>query len=324
MRHVREFLRALFKRDMNIWEIASFSTIPMREITKLLKILEKKGYIEENNYRYSLTANGENFAIELGIKDIYDENCHECSGRGIAIDNDFLIEFEEISRNRPYNIPEYDQSFITTDSTVSRVLSMLHFGDIDGREIIVLGDDDLVSIAIAMTGLAKEVTAVDIDNRILDFINEQDLGVKTIRLDLRNPIPSNLKDKFDCFTTDPPDTALALTLFLCRGLECLKEEGFGYFSMTFTDAPLSRWYFVQKSLMDMGFVITDIKRDFSTYELYPEIARLYRKEGVSEDIPEPTERWYKSNLFRVELIKEKNIIFEGRVEGDLYDYMAEP
>ncbi|MFQ6050947.1 MAG: bis-aminopropyl spermidine synthase family protein [Candidatus Hydrothermarchaeota archaeon] len=324
MRYVREILRALLKKDLDIWEIASFSAVPMRELTKTLKILRKNGYVDENNYRFSLTKEGENFAEELGVKEVGDKVCPECDGRGIAIDDDFLKEFEEISRNRPYNVPEYDQSFITTDSTIARVLFMLNYGDIDGKNIIVLGDDDLVSIAIAMTGLAKKVTAIDIDERILEFINDQELGIKTIRFDLRDPIPRDLRDKFDCFTTDPPDTAIALTLFVCRGLECLKEEGSGYFSMTFTDAPLSRWYFVEKSLMDMGFVVTDIRRNFSTYELYPEIAKLYRGEGVSEEVPEPTKRWYKSNLFRIELIKDKNIIYEERVDGDLYDYMEGP
>ena len=50
--------------------------------------------------------------------------------------------------------PELDQTHCTVDTKIRRVLRMHEAGALAGRRILILGDDDLVSVAIAARGAA--------------------------------------------------------------------------------------------------------------------------------------------------------------------------
>ena len=44
-------------------------------------------------------------------------------------------------------------------------------GDLAGRRLLIIGDDDLFSIVVGLSGLAAEVVVLDVDTRIVDFVN---------------------------------------------------------------------------------------------------------------------------------------------------------
>jgi hypothetical protein len=127
-------------------------------------------------------------------------------------------------------------------------------GALEGRDVLILGDDDLVSVAIGLlstpclpasppplpgndreTGRlsdgvrVRRLVVVDIDGRFLEHIaaagQAYGFPVETVAHDLREPLPEGLRAAFDTMETDPPYTLAGLRLFLSRGLEALRPGG---------------------------------------------------------------------------------------------------
>ena len=98
------------------------------------------------------------------------------------------------------------------------------------KRVVCIGDDDLVSIAIASLG--HEVVVYDIDDYLLFFIEQfaatHKLNITTTRVDLREPLPTESLEQFDVFLTDPMANRHCYELFLSRALALLKPTGIGF------------------------------------------------------------------------------------------------
>jgi len=252
------------------------------------------------------------------IKKIKNIKCKSCDGNGYTFDKFFyniFKQFEKICQNRPPAIPEFDQGFIKTEDIIKRVEFIYERGDLLNAKIIVLGDDDLISIALALTKLPKEIYVIEIDKRLIDFINgvalEYKLPIKTIEYDARNPVPDFLINKFDVFITDPVETLEGMKTFLLRCMLCLKNEGVGCFGLTTLESSLKKWYKIEKFIINSGFVITDILRNFS---VYPTLVNKKDWGNFKEKLPiykltkdEMTKEWYFSSFVRIEKVEDKKL-----------------
>ncbi|MCJ7652022.1 MAG: bis-aminopropyl spermidine synthase family protein, partial [Candidatus Lokiarchaeota archaeon] len=132
-----------------------------------------------------------------------------------------LNRIEEILSNRPEPDFALDQSHAISSTVVNRALFLVKKGDIEGREIIFLGDDDATSLAVGLLDLAEGITVLDTDKNILNFLSERakSLSIKNFRVihhDLREPCPINILNQFDVVVMDPPYTNDGLRLFLKR------------------------------------------------------------------------------------------------------------
>jgi hypothetical protein len=133
---------------------------------------------------------------------------------------------------------------------------------------------------------------------------------------VQQAFPEDLKRKFDVFVTDPVETIPGLKLFLSRGVSTLRGVGCsGYFGITTLEASRRKWYEIQRMIMDMGFVITDLKRHFNVYPQeeknffrFQEKLPIVEKLGYNVDWD-----WYNSTLFRIEAVKEPKPIVEGEM-----------
>ncbi len=188
----------------------------------------------------------------------------------------------------------------------------------NGR-IFVVGDDDLFSIAASLTGMPEKVVVVDIDERLINFINrmadEYSLSVEAFVYDVQQAFPDEFKKKFDVFVTDPVETIPGLKLFLSRGVSTLKGVGgAGYFGITTLEASRKKWYEIQRMIHDMGFVITDLMRRFNVYpEDEKNFFRFQEKLPIVKHLQVKVDyNWYNSTLFRIEAVKEPSPLVEGR------------
>lgn len=213
----------------------------------------------------------------------------------------------EIQKNRPEPIREYDQGYITPSSAISRVAFAMENNDIQNKDIIVLGDDDLLSIAIALTGKAKRIKVLEIDDRIVEFIKnvgeKYDLNIDVEKFDLREPLPEELVGSFDTFFCDPTETLAAFRAFVAKGIATLKSPRCaGYFGITRVESSLDKWKKMQKALLELGVVITDILPIFSEYENwgFTQETKAWRLSPVKEL---PKENWYRSWLYRIETLE---------------------
>lgn len=310
----------------NFWEVAYRSARPFNQVAETLGLLLKKGLIvTDNEGLISLTLEGEKVFRELGIKPLPDYYCPTCGGRGISLEklNDLKEKFAQITKERPEAIVNFDQGYVTEETTISRIAHLAQRGDIEDKEIIILGDDDLVSIAAALSGLPKRVVVFEIDTRLTSFIKEQsqkyNLKIETYEHDLKHKLPSEFLNKFDAFLTDPPETVKALELFIGRGLAALKGPGCaGYFGLTMAESSFPKWLEFQSLLAEkFKVVVTEAIPNFNEYVNWD-----YLHSSIRSDLPflkaQPSLNWYRSTQFRIITLPQSVIKNEDLLEDDIY------
>lgn len=322
VRDVQRVLSAALASS-EFWEIVSLADRPFNQVAETLKALEERGWVAFAAGRVLVTDEGLTICKVNSIPSRALHRCPACEGRGVSLDafSTSLARFEQIAENRPTPLEQYDQAYVTPSTTLARVAIMADRGDLVGRRLLVLGDDDLVGIAAAMSGLPSGVTVIEVDERLVSFIAEvsdrERLGIEVIVHDLREPLPEHLVGKFDVFLTDPPDTVPGLELFIARGLSSLAEAGgAGYFGMTVIESSLPRWRELQGILVGKyRVVVTDIIDDFSEYANWD-----YLQGSVRGDIApigtKPSRPWYKSSLYRLETLADSAKIDTGRVDSE--------
>ncbi len=303
-----EDIMAGIKTTGNFWQIVSFSQRPIPVVAQTLKELKSLGYIDLGEEEVRLLPKF-NEVFENILPFLPDAICQECEGRGINIKSlGIYDDFVSIQRDRPKPLQEYDQGNVDPASTIGRVTLMRLRGDISKKKIIVLGDDDLVGIAIGLTRIPKEVVVLDIDKRLIDFTNkvaqERGLAVRAEVFDLREPLPNSFKNKFDVFVTDPPEAKKSFRVFLEKAIWCLTGNGgVGYIGMTLIDSSVSKWRELQKIILEAGAAITDIIRNFNRYEIwdYHEKTLAWKLAPVKSPLQGI---WYTSALVRIELVQK--------------------
>jgi len=303
-----QILRALKKGAMTFWELINHQDSHIVEFVKTLKDLIQEGVVAYEGYKFHLK-------VDPPFRPKEDVVCSQCCV-GIELKGFFaevLERFLALTAQRPLPKSDYDQGFIRPEDTVSRVAFMYERGDLEDQEVFILGDDDLLSVAIGLTGMAKRVTVVEIDQRIVDFIKAfcEAEGVKNIEVKQYNALqelPQEDKKAYDVFVTDPVETYKGLKLFVGRCIESLKGKGTaGYVGLTHREASLEKWRDFERFMIEAGFAITDILRDFSTYpereNMWDEFYKTYEL-MKSFPLERPNVDWYKSSFMRFEAVTD--------------------
>ena len=164
-----------------------------------------------------------------------DFTCAACGGLGQRIGEDLqplVAQLERIAADAPPARTELDQSHCTAETKLRRALVLHQSQALEGKRVVLLGDDDLVAVAIHLLARhasfaesIRELTVVDLDPRVLSYVERQLMGacfpVRLVEHDLRRPLPSTLAGRFDTVFTDPPYTAVGAELFLSRAASAL-------------------------------------------------------------------------------------------------------
>ncbi|MFH1811789.1 MAG: bis-aminopropyl spermidine synthase family protein [Pseudomonadota bacterium] len=98
----------------------------------------------------------------------------------------------------------------------------------DRMRVLCLGDDDLVSLPLALSG--HSVVACDIDGQVLvpllrDLARDGALPLRAVQRDLTRSWPLRERGCFDVVFTDPMSTRNCLRLFLSRAITALRPGG---------------------------------------------------------------------------------------------------
>ena len=212
----------------------------------------------------------------------------------------YLNDIRSYLDNRPS--PEFalDQSHADFSTVLKKTLYLLKKGDIEGRKIIFLGDDDFISLAVGLTKLANEITVVDIDNRVLNFLSKtaRKLSIDNFNVlnhDLRESIPKKIINKYDVVVMDPPYTNEGLRLFLKRAKQVLKSDIIiddnshplvgKKCVLSFGNKPPNEMQKLQMSILDHGFIITEMIPDFNHYKgasIIGQFSHLYYLQTVAD------------------------------------------
>ncbi len=103
-----------------------------------------------------------------------------------------------------------------------------HILRFEPQRVLMVGDDDLISVSLARRGI--EVTLLEVDPYTCALIaliaQEENLNIRIQQVDLRSALPLD-QEQFDLFVADPDFTIEAFALFLSRGLSMLRIGGIG-------------------------------------------------------------------------------------------------
>ncbi|MDI9642944.1 MAG: bis-aminopropyl spermidine synthase family protein [Archaeoglobaceae archaeon] len=321
-----QILQSLLKGKISIYQLIDEQDASLPEFFESFEKLQAQELLKVASGKVYLTEKGNEIAKAFLKSDAI---CKACEGTGYKIDPFFrkvLKDFLEITKNRPPAVEKFDQGYISEEGVIRRLEFIHERGELYGK-IFVVGDDDLFSIAVSLTGLPKKVVVVDIDERLVNFINsvakERGLRVEAYVYDVQRAFPDDFKKKFDVFVTDPVETIPGIKLFLSRGASTLNGVGSSaYFGLTTLEASRKKWFEIEKMILEMGFVITDIKRRFNvypatekSYSQFEEKLPIFKKLGVKTDYD-----WYTSSLFRIEAISEPKPLVEGEMIIDEHVY----
>jgi len=260
-----------------------------------------------------------------GEKISFNVKCDKCDSKGyIPHDNNFVTLYKKILEKRPLPAEQYDQTSITAEDAIIRVGFINERGDLLNKELLMIGDFDCLSIVAALTGLPKRVVVLDVDTRLINYINQVALennlpNLKAEAFDVRQPLPVQYQKAFDLFSCDPVETLDGIRLYMSRGTSGLKSVGSSaYIGLTTLEASRKKWYDIERVLFDMNFVLTDIKRNFNGYPDtgLEEKHIFYQKLGSVPDCV-----WYWAALLRGELIDEPKPAVTGVYEADHDIYM---
>lgn len=302
----KQILRQLIKNPATFWELINYQDSHIVSFLQAIKELLKENIIEYKKPYFYLTGN-------IEILPYKDPGCLNCSP--FSKDSywkEILQKFKDIVKDRPLPTSDFDQGFVRPEDTIKRVAFIYERGDLEDTEIFILGDDDLISLSIALTKLPKRIVVVEIDERINKFIIKKTKELKYENIEVYNynvidNLPQEFHKSFDVFITDPVETYKGLKLFISRCINSLKGVGsVGYMGFTHREASLKKWYQFEKFILESGLVITDILRDFTIYpekdNQWEDFYKTYRimKEF---DLDLPTVDWYKSCFVRFEVIE---------------------
>lgn len=279
---VAQFLHRIYSAGtISLKALSRKSGIPLPVLAALRRELERVNIVSRSAGGISLTQEGVEFIENrLNIRTKHDPTCPTCHGKQVVIPQEFRPALEKLERyfnQRPPVDVTLDQTPALPDSSIRRALYMHQSGALEGKSVILLGEDDSVSLAIMFIGQAlgreyfcRRLTVVEADARIVDFIREvsaaESFEIECVRHDLRDPLPEELRQKFDTFETDPPYTLGGLNLFVSRALTALApgpgRQGFLSFGAKAPDESLE----IQRSLAAMGLVINQVNHFFNEYQ----------------------------------------------------------
>lgn len=307
------------------WEALRLSHAPIRFVCAFWQELIREGLLRAGDGRLHLEDSGRAWIHALGIPPAQEFDCPRCDGRGVDLGGlrEVAERFRDIARHRPAPLQTFDQGYVTEETALARVAFALERGDVEGKEIFVVGDDDLVSIALSLTTHPLRVVAVDVDERIVRFIRDvaraEGLShLEAYSYDVRDPLPEAWLGGFDTFFTDPTESLRGFRAFVERGLLALRGAGgAGYFGLTRGESSLAKWARIQQMLLRRNAVLTDIREGFNVYRNwdYVETMRAWRWLPVRT---RPAHLWYRSALLRIELLSSPRLA-NRPVRGQLFE-----
>lgn len=315
------------------WQLIPKMTHTLQEFSASMQALEGGGLISQENNAWLLTSQG---VAALTARSPSCANsahlrlrCRPCGGHGRAVlsDNPTFSLFKKALEGRPDPIPEFDQGDFTPEEALMRVAIIHDHGDLLGASILLVGDDDLVSLALAATGLPKRVVVLEVDERIVSFVNARremfpSVALEAVTYDVAQPLPPHLVAQFDVFVCDPVETLKGISLFLSRGVKALRPSvgASVVFGLTTIEAGRRKWRDIQRLLLDLGFVLTDVLREFQHYNETgaEDTTRICVTSGESST---GGGDWYTSSLLRAErcVLDSIALPYPGAYEGDTRD-----
>lgn len=178
----------------------------------------------------------------------------------------------EIAAGLPSSLWNLDHVSATPATMAARALFLTREYALAGATLLCVGDHDLTSIAVALAEPAVEVLVVDVDQRLLAYLDEvaaaRGLPVTTALGDLRLGLPASFAGRADLAFTDPPYTPEGIGLFVARALTGMRRTGHERVAIAygFSSHQLTRGFRTQSALHELRLVLEAVLPRFNRFD----------------------------------------------------------
>jgi len=167
--------------------------------------------------------------------------------------------------DRPAMKLRYEQQFCIPRTTQLRAQKMIEELE-PGSRVLVLGDDDLVGLALVEMTDKLQVDVLELDTDLVAFLKAKSEGRFTVlEHNLRNGVPDSMKGCYDAVTTDPPYADDGMRFFLECAKTSLKDTPESRLFLTtfpgLLESPEQFW----QDLRDLKLDILHTHKHFSRY-----------------------------------------------------------
>jgi predicted methyltransferase len=276
---VRDVLRVIAHHEpVAAREVGRLAELPVPIVAAVCNELRKRGVVDRSRPVRLTPAGRAGPALPADGHPPVSGECPGCGGTGVTVPAALATlagELELAAAGMPAAKLELDQTHCTVDTKLRRVLRMHEAGALAGQRVIVLGDDDLISLAIAAfaalpaTGARpRRLAVVDCDPDLLGYLGARVAGGVTIELidhDLRQPLPAGLAGAFDVACTDPPYTVAGAELFLSRAVAALAGGPGSHVFFSFGARRPEETLRVQRLIADLGLTVRSLVPGFNSY-----------------------------------------------------------
>jgi N4-bis(aminopropyl)spermidine synthase len=276
---IRDILAAVLSAEpAAVREVARLAELPVPIVAAACNELRKRGIVDTQR-PVRLTASGrEAVSAAIGGAALR-AACQACGGRGVVIAPELAglaASLQRAADGAPGARAELDQTHCTVATKISRVLRLHEAHALAGGRILVLGDDDLISVALAQfaawsgtPAAIRRLTVVDTDADVLAWIASQTEGtgvpMELVQHDLRRPLPGPVTRAFDVVFTDPPYTLTGAGLFLSRAVSALAAEPGRHVFFSFGARRPDETLAVQRAIAAMGLAVRSLTAGFNEY-----------------------------------------------------------
>jgi len=156
----------------------------------------------------------------------------------------------------------------TPETVLRRALWLDDRYDLRTARLLLLGDHDLTSLAVHALRPEADLTVVDLDERVLEYVDKlSGRAVRTMHADLRVGLPPVAIASADLVFSDPPYTPEGMGLFASRGIQALREPAKGRILLAYGYSPRhpALGAQVQRELATSGLTFEAILPDFHRF-----------------------------------------------------------
>jgi predicted methyltransferase len=229
---VRAVVRSIARGAGSTRAVGRATSLPLPLVAAVCGELRARGVLTADRPA-RLTAAGAGAFDTGGVTST--GRCPACGGLGSVVTDEagLVAALAGAAAAVPPVRVELDQTHCTVETKVRRVLALHDAGALAGRRVLVLGDDDLVSVAVAeftaRHGTAAgpaSLAVVEVDPALVGYLRDRLAGapfpVEVVEHDLAAALPERLLGTADTVQTDPPYTVAGATLFLTRAASALR------------------------------------------------------------------------------------------------------
>jgi hypothetical protein len=262
-----------------------------RDLSRVLRLAIAAGTVACEGTRYCVTnARKGNEASRIAGM-IF--NPHESLRGCLSAVEDWSVQLRKLAQGRPREHDEWQQSHVTLRTSLLRALYLPYRGDAQGKDVVLLGDADLTSLAMCLVGNFGRIIILEGDPEVVSFLRSAidqlaTENVEVLSWDARNPLPDNLRESADTVMCDP--SRRLYRLFFGCGAELLRASGVFYTFVNPSHGDPAGQFILQRDAISQGWILTDSIPVFNEYQRYATFPtectdrNLQLEEASDEDI----------------------------------------